>query len=59
MVKFNDNIPDKTAEENADDTISAACKNRYGGNPQNIQGIFGNIAKVVLLIKKLLGTYFK
>ena len=48
MVKFNDNIPDKTAEENADDTILAACKNRYGGNPQNIQGIFGNIAKVVL-----------
>ena len=49
MVKANDNIPDKTTEETAGVTISAAGNLKDGGNPQNTQGIFGNIAKVVLL----------
>ena len=50
MVKAHDNIPDKTTDENADVTISAACNLKDGGRPQNTQGIFRNIANVVLLI---------
>ena len=49
MVKAHDNIPDKTIEENAGVTISAACNLKDEGNPKNTQGIFGNITKVVLL----------
>ena len=50
MVNIHEIIPNKTTEENADGTTSAACNLKDGGNPKNTQGIFGNIAKFVLLM---------
>ena len=53
MLKVHDNIPDKTIEETTGVTISAPCNLKDGGKPKNTQGIFRNIAKVVLLLSYL------
>ena len=57
MGKAHDTITDKTTEENAAVTISSACYLKDGGTPQNAQGIFRNISKLVLILS-LLSTYF-
>ena len=50
MVNVHECIPHKTTEENAGVTIFAACKLKDGRNPQNTQGIFCNIAKVITFL---------
>ena len=53
MVNVHESVLDKTTEENTDVTILAARNLKDERNPQNTQGIFGNIAKFVHLISFL------
>ena len=49
MVNIHEIIPNKTTEENADVTISAACNLEDGGTLRNSKGIFDNNVKFLLL----------
>ena len=53
MVDVHESIPHKTNEENTDVTILAACNLKDERNPQNTQGIFGNILKVILFLSSI------
>ena len=50
MVNIHEIIPNKTTEENADGTTSAACNLKDGGNLRNTKGIFDNNVKFLLLL---------
>ena len=61
MVNVHESVLDKTTEENTAVTILAGRNLKDERNPQNIQntkGIFGKIAKFVLLISFLFNYKF-